>query len=107
MYDTSCVSNAMSSSGYKVYSSFGHSSYFWGVQHEIAWDKDKCHTMGKMMAGGGQIAAKIGSFHVMAIWLHAIHVDEMQAWCDQGFFLGCDFFQDNIDYEISHGHAEV
>ena len=101
-YDTSSATYAISSSGYKVYSSFNESSYFWGAQYEIAFDKQKTHTLGKRMAGAGQIAARPGAFHMMAIWLHCLHLDGMGAWAQQGLHLGVDFFDENALYGIWH-----
>ena len=32
---------------------------------------------GKMSAGNGQIAARTGSYHIVAAWFHVVHISKM------------------------------
>ena len=100
MYETDNLKKALSSSGYRVYSSFGHKAYFWSVVYECAFGKFLTHTLGKMSAGNGQMAAKDGSFHVVALWFHCLHVSEMHDCVNSYLTVNADFF--DPDYEIRH-----
>ena len=57
-------------------------------------------TMGAMSAGNGQMAAKDGSFHVVAVWFHCLHVSEMLDCARNWLTVHADFFLP--DYEIEH-----
>ena len=98
MYETDDLGKARSSSGYRVYSSFDHKAYFWSVVYECAYGKFHASTVGKMSAGNGQQAAKEGTFHVVAVWFHCLHVSEMHDAARNGLTVKADFFDNR--YEI-------
>ena len=100
MYETDNLKKALSSSGYRVYSSFGYKAYFWSVVYECAFGKFLTTRLGKMSAGNGQMAAKDGSFHVVALWFHCLHVSEMHDCVNSHLTVNADFF--DPDYEIRH-----
>ena len=100
MYPTTTSSLARSSSGYRVYSCFSHDGYFWSLVYECAFGKFLSHAVGKMAAGNGQLAAKLGTFHVVAIWMHCLHTSEMPDCGRAGLTVNAEFF-DHL-YEIAH-----
>ena len=100
MYETDDLGKARSSSGYRVYSSFDHKAYFWSVVYECAYGKFHASTVGRMSAGNGQQAAKEGTFHVVAVWFHCLHVSEMHDAARNGLTVKADFF-DQL-YEMRH-----
>ncbi len=100
MYETDDLGKARSSSGYRVYSSFGHKAHFWSVVYECAYGKYHSWTVGKMSAGNGQQAAKEGTFHVVAVWFHCLHLSEMHDAARAGLTVNADFF-DPL-YEMMH-----
>jgi hypothetical protein len=99
-YDGTNPKYMQSSTGYRVYSSFDQSTYVWAVFYELAFNKAMTHKLGKMMAGCGQIAAKKGSFHMIGMYIHAIHLAEIEKYVQQGLQISADVF--HPEYEISH-----
>ena len=94
MYETDDLGKARSSSGYRVYSSFDHKAYFWSVVYECAYyGKFHASRVGKMSAGNGQQAAKEGTFHVVAVWFHCLHVSEMHDAARAGLTANADFLK--------------
>ena len=81
MYPTDDGRHARSSSGYRVYSDF-FNGLFWSVVYECRFGKFLSRTLGKMSAGNGQIAAKLGSYQMVAAWFHVVHISEMPD-CDK------------------------
>ena len=77
MYPTYDGRHARSSSGYRVYSTFFNDGLFWSVVYECRFGKFMSRTLGRMSAGNGQIAAKPGSYHIVAAWFHVVHISEM------------------------------
>ena len=100
MYPTDSVSLAWSSSGYRVYSCFFEDGYFWSVVYECEFAKWMSQTVGKMAAGSGQLAAKPGTFKVVAVWVHCVHIAEMEDCARSWLTCNCDFFDPR--YEIVH-----
>ena len=82
MYPTDDGRHARSSSGCRVYSTFFNDGLFWSVVYECRFGKFMSRTLGRMSAGNGQIAAKPGSYHIVAAWFHAVHISEMPD-CDK------------------------
>ena len=74
---------ALSSSGYAVYSDIGHCGMFWSVRYELAVARFMAGSpgIGKMTVGtssrGYQWVCKRGTYHVMAVWFHAVHQDDL------------------------------
>ena len=102
MYPTTTSQHARSSSGYRVYSCFLRDGYFWSLVYECAFGKflSQDKEFGKMAAGNGQIAAKLNTFHVVAIWVHCLHTIEMPDCGRTGLAVNAEFF--DKEYEIVH-----
>ena len=45
--------------------------------YELAFKKAFTHTLGKMMVGAGQIGARKGSYHIIGVYIHAIHLSQI------------------------------
>ena len=58
-----------------------------------------------MSAGSGQQAAKEGTFHVVAVWLHCLHVTEMWDCVEKGLVVNADFF--DARYESSRTESDL
>ena len=67
---------------------------------QCAFGKFLTNTLGKMSAGNGQMAAKDGSFHIVALWFHCLHVSEMHDCGKSGLTVNADFFDPR--YQIRH-----
>ena len=71
---------AASSSSYSVYSSIAGDGFFWTVKYEllVAYFMRHDPAVGRMTTKkGNQWACKPGTFHLIGIWLHAIHQEDM------------------------------
>ena len=78
------------------------SAYFWSVVYECAYyGKFHASRVGKMSAGNGQQAAKEGTFHVVAVWFHCLHVSEMHDAARKGLTVKADFFDNSYEMRPS------
>ena len=100
MFPTDSCSTARSSSGYRVYSCFFRDGYFWSVTFECAFGKFMSQWMGRMVAGNDQLAAKLGTFHVVKAWVHCLHYTEIEDCRRAHLTVNADIF--DPDYEVTH-----
>ena len=73
---------ALSSSGYSVHSSLAKDGFLWTVKYElaVAYFLSGTPGVGRMTSTrGNQWVCKPGTYHLMRMWFHAIHQEELHA----------------------------
>ncbi len=101
MYKMDELAGARSSSGYRAYSCFFKDGYFWSVAYECAFGKFMSQRLGEMSAGNGQLAARIGTFHIFKIWLHCLHYSELEDCSKKVLTTNCDCFLPEYEIDLS------
>ena len=107
LYATKSHALAKKSSWYCVYSNVLDDGWFWTVRYEVAFGKFLSASLGKMSVGANQQAAREGSYHLMKIWLHALHQSELDLYGKDPRCLGASFDSFLPRYEVIPGRHQL